>query len=71
MCGKEDFLYHDNLQFIETLNKKGVSYKFEDGQEIMIMLIGIELLNVRLSGLSSNDTRVEFGYLGGHLIKRI
>ena len=31
MCGKEDFLYHDNLQFIETLNKKGVSYKFEDG----------------------------------------
>ena len=23
MCGKEDFLYHDNLQFIETLNKKG------------------------------------------------
>ncbi len=31
MCGKEDFLYHDNLQFIETLNEKGVSYKFEDG----------------------------------------
>ena len=31
MCGKEDFLYHDNLKFIETLNKKGVSYKFEDG----------------------------------------
>ena len=31
MCGKEDFLYHDDLQFIETLNKKGVSYKFEDG----------------------------------------
>ena len=30
MCGKEDFLYHDNLQFIETL-KKRVSYKFEDG----------------------------------------
>lgn len=31
MCSKEDFLYHDNLQFIETLNEKGVSYKFEDG----------------------------------------
>ena len=55
MCGKEDFLYHDNLQFIETLNKKGVSLKMV--REIMIMPIGIELLNVRLSGLFSNDTK--------------
>ena len=57
MCGKEDFLYHDNLQFIETLNKKGFLISLKMVQEIMIMLIGIELLNVRLSGLSSNDTK--------------
>jgi len=57
MCGKEDFLYHDNLQFIETLNKKGVLISLKMVREIMIMPIGIELLNVRLSGLFSNDTK--------------
>ena len=57
MCGKEDFLYHDNLQFIETLNKKGFLISLKMVQEIMIMLIGIELLNVRLSGFVSNDTK--------------
>ena len=57
MCGKEDFLYHDNLQFIETLNKKGFLISLKMVREIMIMPIGIELLNVRLSGLFSNDTK--------------
>ena len=34
----------------------------------MIMPIGIELLNVRLSGLFSNDTRIEFGYMADILL---
>ena len=30
MCGTEDFLYEDNLEFIRTLDEKGISYTFED-----------------------------------------
>lgn len=30
MCGTEDFLYEDNLEFIHTLDKKGIPYRFED-----------------------------------------
>ncbi|HDA8187260.1 TPA: esterase family protein [Staphylococcus aureus] len=31
MCGKQDFLYQDNLDFIDYLSRKNVPYKFEDG----------------------------------------
>lgn len=31
MCGKEDFLYKDNLDFINYLLAKNVPYQFEDG----------------------------------------
>ncbi|MBO0928864.1 esterase family protein [Staphylococcus sp. 30400_3112M30941] len=31
MCGKEDFLYKDNLDFINYLSAKNVPYQFEDG----------------------------------------
>ena len=30
MCGTEDFLYEDNLEFIRTLDEKGIGYTFED-----------------------------------------
>lgn len=31
MCGKQDFLYQDNLDFIDYLSRKNVPYQFEDG----------------------------------------
>ncbi|MBO1199872.1 esterase family protein [Staphylococcus simiae] len=31
MCGKEDFLYQDNLDFIEHLKSYNIAYQFEDG----------------------------------------
>lgn len=31
MCGKEDFLYQDNLDFIEQLKSYKIPYQFEDG----------------------------------------
>ncbi|WP_256075463.1 response regulator, partial [Staphylococcus aureus] len=31
MCGKHDFLYQDNLDFIDYLSRKNVPYQFEDG----------------------------------------
>lgn len=31
MCGKQDFLYQDNLDFIDYLSLKNVPYQFEDG----------------------------------------
>lgn len=31
MCGKQDFLYQDNLDFIDHLSRKNVPYQFEDG----------------------------------------
>ena len=45
MCGTEDALYQDNLDFIRYLNEKGVNYHFEKVQVIMIMPIGIRQLN--------------------------
>lgn len=31
MCGTEDFLYQDNLDFVEALESYNVDYQFEDG----------------------------------------
>ena len=30
MCGKEDFLYEDNIEFIRNLDEKKIPYTFED-----------------------------------------
>ena len=46
MCGKQDFLYQDNLDFIDHLSRKMFLINLKMDQEIMIMHIGTKRLSV-------------------------
>ena len=50
-CGTEDELYQGNIDFVNYLDEKGISYQFKKRQVITIMHFGIKQLKMSLTVL--------------------